>query len=88
MVTTVGGLFPSHPATEGPIDCRKQSVPEITVAELFVATAALKPGKAPGPDGIPGEIHRPIANIKPENVQHVSRKDPFLDRTYGTYSRI
>ena len=38
----------------------------ISAEELKVATVGLKPGKAPGPDGIPPKVMGKIANLRPE----------------------
>lgn len=65
MDTIVDGLFPTHPVAEDTMDYREQTIPDFTAAELLKATAALKPGKAPGPDGIPGEVLRRVASIRP-----------------------
>jgi len=83
MDAIVDGLFPNHPIREEPVDLRAQAVPEFTQEELVRASSCLKAGKAPGPDGIPGEILRRVACNRPQILL-----DMFNDclRT-GTFSK-
>lgn len=60
-------LFPTHPL---PI---QTALPKLTVApklfttgEILVAAKRMTSGKAPGPDGIPDEVLRQVAHIRPE----------------------
>ena len=61
----VDGLFPTHPIRTNVTD--DADVPPVFVAEeLTRATNAMKTGKAPGPDGVPAEILRLVACLRPE----------------------
>lgn len=62
----VNGLFPTHPTREVVPDVDDgQDTPVFTEEDLIKATTSLKMGKAPGPDGIPGEILRLMARLRP-----------------------
>lgn len=66
MERIVDGLFPTHPTTErAEVTNDDTDVPAFTEAELVNATSSLKTGKAPGPDGIPGEVLRLMARHRP-----------------------
>ena len=67
MRNIVDTLFPTHE----PANRRSQNTPNteflpFSAEELKVAAVGLKPGKAPGPDGIPPEVIREIAKQRPE----------------------
>lgn len=61
----VNALFPAHPARavrayDG------NDAPPFTMAELEEAVLSLKAGKAPGPDGVPGEVLRLVLRLNPD----------------------
>ncbi|XP_043267691.1 uncharacterized protein [Venturia canescens] len=63
----VDGLFPTHPIRTNATDDADVPAPPVFVAEeLTRATKAMKSGKAPGPDGVPAEILRLVARLRPE----------------------
>lgn len=63
----VDGLFLTHPLrTDVTDDTDVPVAPIFTVEELSKATAAMKTGKAPGPDGVPAEVLRLMGNRRPE----------------------
>lgn len=67
MDRIVGDLFPSHPdRTEDTYEDIAIDCPPFTVSELESAAAKLKPRKAPGPDGVPGELLRIIVAEQPD----------------------
>jgi len=65
-------LFPVHPAVTWsheptPADQRDQSPPpDITAQELLEASRRLPSGKATGPDGVPNEVLRRVAQRQPQ----------------------
>lgn len=66
MGRIVDGLFPNHPTRGEVTDANdRRDVPVFTEDELIEATASLKAGKAPGPDGVPGEVLRLMARLRP-----------------------
>lgn len=66
MERIVEGLFPQHPIREAEEEESDMDIPLFTTRELLEAVKRLKPRKAPGPDGIPGEIIRMITKERPE----------------------
>ncbi|XP_043272051.1 uncharacterized protein [Venturia canescens] len=65
----VDGLFPTHPirTNVNVTDDADVPAPPVFVAEeLTRATKAMKTGKTPGPDGVPAEILRLVARLRPE----------------------
>lgn len=66
MRDIVSTLFPSHEKrTENPEEENVSSLTPFTVDELKFAARKLKNKKAPGPDGIPAEILKEIAETRP-----------------------
>ncbi|XP_046417448.1 uncharacterized protein LOC124178256 [Neodiprion fabricii] len=63
----VDGLFPTHPTRTDATNDDETAVPSVfTAEELVGATKAMKRGKAPGPDGVPAEVLRLMASLRPE----------------------
>lgn len=66
MKHIVDTLFPSHPVGRAAHETANEEIPLFTEEELKVAVAALRNGKAPGPDGIPAEALKCALNVSPE----------------------
>ncbi|XP_046629039.1 uncharacterized protein LOC124309424 [Neodiprion virginianus] len=63
----VDGLFPTHPTrTDATNDVETVAPLVFTAEELVGATKAMRRGEAPGPDGVPAEVLRPMAILRPE----------------------
>lgn len=58
-------LFPQHPRRTPREDQKPTAAPPFTIEELQDAASALKPGKAPGPDGVPTSVIKVIAKELP-----------------------
>lgn len=67
MEHIVRTLFPTHDLGEERNDAEESvAVPLFTRDELRIAARSLKDRRAPGPDGIPAEVLKKIAVIRPE----------------------
>lgn len=67
MGTIVNTLFPTHARRiDNPADDDISDLRPFTVDELKLAARTLKNKKAPGPDGIPAEVLKEIADTHPE----------------------
>ena len=67
MHNIVSTLFPRHEWREDNNDIETSNyIPLFTIAELKPAACSLKNKKAPGPDGIPTEVIKEIAQNRPE----------------------
>ncbi|CAH2090177.1 unnamed protein product [Euphydryas editha] len=71
MNNIVAELFPKHPPREKRNYTNSGEVSPFTVKELQNAARTLKPGKAPGPDGIPTSVIKIIAQDFPELLLNV-----------------
>jgi hypothetical protein len=63
----VAKLFPIRPIAEWP-RVEIGAVEPFTTDELRTAALKLRPGKAPGPDGIPPEVIRLLAEVVPRTL--------------------
>ena len=68
MRNIVDTLFPTHESANE----RRQNTEFLpfSTEELKAAAVGLKPGKTPGPDGIPPEVMREIASQRPDCIFH------------------
>lgn len=67
MEKIVEGLFPTHAdRTDDTDDDLTTECPLFTREELERAASLLKPNKAPGPDGVPGELIRLVVQKRPQ----------------------
>ncbi|XP_053960468.1 uncharacterized protein LOC128864739 [Anastrepha ludens] len=67
MENIVNTLFPTHDLRADREYIEENDLPpSFTVEELKAAAATLKNNKAPGPDGIPSEVLKVIANERPQ----------------------
>lgn len=72
VTNIVNTLFPSH-------ECHQEDVviscpeppPPFTTEELKAAASTLKNNKAPGPDGIPSEVLKIVANQRPQALLEI-----------------
>lgn len=65
----VKNLFPSHaPLREEQYIRTNEMPPPFTEEELKVAARGLKSGRAPGPDGIPAEAFKLLAEVRPSDL--------------------
>lgn len=70
MTNVVNTLFPTHDIIEEEnTDSEEIITPQpFTTDELRSAARSLKNNKAPGPDGIPAEVFKELANKRPETL--------------------
>lgn len=67
---TINALFPRRPVVNRePLLVEPGLIPSVTLSEIASASERLATGKAPGPDGIPSEVVRAMANYQPELIR-------------------
>lgn len=74
METIVDGLFPELPKRPQTTWKIESITTDITKEELLKATTALPNNKTPGPDGVPIEMIKKLAKLKPEMLFDVFNK--------------
>lgn len=85
MTRIVRSLFPEHDDLMEELTLVEDiDIPLFTKEELITAVSKLKPGKAPGPDGIPSEVIKEIAYKCPELLLKTFNKC----LVEGTFPRI
>jgi hypothetical protein len=67
----VSELFPTHTAIEVITDKVTTRIPPVTNQEVEAASARLRIGKAPGPDGVPNEVLKVAVKTRPEMFQKI-----------------
>lgn len=72
LLSIVSELFPTQttlwqPSEETPVS----PFPDVTISEVIEAAKRIKPNKAPGMDGIPGQIIKAAALARPEIFRNV-----------------
>uniref|UniRef100_T1HWX9 Reverse transcriptase domain-containing protein n=1 Tax=Rhodnius prolixus TaxID=13249 RepID=T1HWX9_RHOPR len=66
MNRIIDGLFPVHEEREVDVQRESGEIPLFTQGELRTAARSLRNHRAPGPDGIPAEVLKTVADERPD----------------------